>query len=191
VLAPHAVFFGVQGLWIGRWLADVALYPEDAVAYLLYLGMAAVVFGAIAVGMITEWAGRRGMPPLDVAAAGITMFVLIQAAFVIGYRPSFPWLSVMFTLAGTVTGIDYAIVAQSMPRALTGRAATFLNLLIFIGAFLVQAGFGVVIGLWQPDLLGHAPPAAYRCAFALLVLIQVPGLWLYARRRRGAPLVAT
>jgi MFS family permease len=191
VLVPHAVFFGVQGLWIGRWLADVALYPEDAVAYLLYLGMAAVVFGAIAVGMITEWAGRRGMPPLDVAAAGITMFVLIQAAFVIGYRPSFPWLSVMFTLAGTVTGIDYAIVAQSMPRALTGRAATFLNLLIFIGAFLVQAGFGVVIGLWQPDLLGHAPAAAYRCAFALLVLIQVPGLWQYARRRRDAPLPAT
>jgi hypothetical protein len=119
------------------------------------------------------------------------MFVLIQAAFVIGYRPSFPWLSVMFTLAGTVTGIDYAIVAQSMPRALTGRAATFLNLLIFIGAFLVQAGFGVVIGLWQPDLLGHAPAAAYRCAFALLVLIQVPGLWRYARRRRSAPLPAT
>ena len=148
--------------------------------------MAAVVFGAIAVGMITEWVGRRGMPPLDVAAAGITMFVLIQAAFVIGYRASFPWLSVMFTLAGTVTGIDYAIVAQSMPRALTGRAATFLNLLIFIGAFLVQAGFGVVIGLWQPDPLGHAPAAAYRCAFALLVLIQVPGLWHYARRRSGA-----
>ena len=191
VLIPHAVFFGVQGLWIGRWLADVALYPEDAVAYLLYLGMAAVVFGAIAVGMITEWAGRRGMPPLDVAAAGITMFLLIQAAFVIGYRPSFQWLSVMFTLAGTITGIEYAIVAQSMPRELTGRAATFLNLLIFIGAFLVQAGFGLVIGLWKPDSLGHAPAQAYQNAFALLVLIQVPGLWKYARRRRSVLLPAT
>jgi len=190
VLIPHAVFFGLQGLWIGRWLADVAHYPEEAVAYLLYLGMAAVVFGAIAVGMIAEWAGRRGMPPLDVAAAGITMFVLIQAAFVIGYRPSFQWLSVMFTLVGTITGIEYAIVAQSMPRELTGRAATFLNLLIFIGAFLGQAGFGLLIGLWQPDLLGHAPAAAYQCAFALLVLIQLPGLWKYARRRRGAPLPA-
>ena len=186
VLIPHAVFFGVQGLWIGRWLSDVAHYPEDAVAYLLYLGMAAVVFGAIAVGMITEWAGRRGMPPLSVAAAGITFFVLVQAAFVVGYRPSFPMLSVMFTLVGTVTGIEYAIVAQSMPRELTGRAATFLNLLIFIGAFLVQAGFGLIVGLWQPDLLGHAPAQAYRVGFALLVLVQLPGLWLYARRRRNS-----
>lgn len=183
VLIPHAVFFGVQGLWVGRWLSDAGRFSEPAVAYLLYLGMAALVFGAIAVGMITEWAGRRGMPPLDVAAAGITFFVLVQAAFVVGHRPSFAMLSVMFALVGTITGIEYAIVAQSMPRELTGRAATFLNLLIFIGAFLVQAGFGLVIGLWQPDLLGRAPPEAYRVAFALLVLIQVPGLWRYARRR--------
>ena len=184
VLAPHAVFFGVQGLWIGRWLADVARFPEDAVAYLLYLGMAALIFGAIAVGMITEWAGRRGMPPLDVAAAGVTVFVLVQAGFVINHQPSFQLLSVLFTLVGTITGIEYAIVAQAMPRELTGRAATFLNLLIFIGAFLVQAGFGLVVGLWKPDPAGHAPAIAYQAAFGFLVLIQLPGLWNFARRRK-------
>ena len=134
VLLPHAVFFGIQGLWIGRWLSDVARFPNDAVAYLLYLGMAAVIFGAIAVGMITEWAGRRGITPLDVAGAGIFVFVLVQAAFVLGFRPSFQLLSVLFTLVGTITGIEYAIVAQSMPRELTGRAATCLNLLIFVGS---------------------------------------------------------
>ncbi|MEH6436957.1 MFS transporter [Massilia sp. DD77] len=187
VLLPHAVFFGVQGLWIGRWLSDVAGFSDDAVAYLLYLSMAGVIFGAIAVGMITEWAGRRGMPPLDVAAAGVTVFVLVQAGFVAGYQPSFQLLSVLFSLVGTITGIEYAIVAQSMPRALTGRAATFLNLLIFIGAFLVQAGFGLVVGLWKPDLAGRAPAIAYQAAFGLLVLVQLPGLWAFARRRRLAP----
>lgn len=184
VLIPHAVFFGIQGLWIGRWLSDVALFPEDAVAYLLYLGMAAVIFGAIAVGMITEWAGRRGIAPLDVAAAGISLFLVVQAAFVIGYKPSFQLLSVLFTLVGTITGIEYAIIAQSMPRELTGRAATCLNLLIFIGAFLVQAGFGLMVGMWVADGGGHAPAVAYQAAFAVLVLVQLPGLVGYVRRRR-------
>ncbi|MGJ9417133.1 nitrate/nitrite transporter [Massilia sp. CMS3.1] len=183
VLLPHAVFFGIQGLWIGRWLSDVARFPNDAVAYLLYLSMAAVIFGAIAVGMITEWAGKRGMTPLDVAGIGIGLFVLVQAAFIVGYKPSFQLLSVLFTLVGTITGIEYAIVAQSMPRELTGRAATCLNLLIFAGAFLVQAGFGLVIGLWQPDGGGRYPALAYQVAFGVLVLLQLPGLVKHMRRR--------
>ena len=186
VLVPHAVFFGIQGLWIGRWLSDVARFPDDAVAYLLYLSMAAVIFGAIAVGMITEWAGRRGVTPIGVAGIGIGIFVLVQAAFVVGYAPSFQLLSVLFTLVGTITGIEYAIVAQSMPRELTGRAATCLNLLIFVGAFLVQAGFGLVVGLWQPDGGGRYPATAYQVAFGALVLLQLPGLFGYARRRFGA-----
>jgi predicted MFS family arabinose efflux permease len=179
VLVPHAIFFGIQGLWIGRWLYDVARFPDAAVAYLLYMGMASVIFGAIAVGMITEWAGRRGIEALDVAAVGVFFFILVQVAIVCNWRPSLQLLSVLFTLVGTITGIEYAIVAQSLPRALTGRAATCLNLLIFIGAFVVQAGFGLIVGLWRPDAASHFPAVAYRVAFGVLVALQLPGLLGY------------
>jgi MFS family permease len=182
VLIPHAVFFGIQGLWIGRWLSDVAGFSEGAVAYLLYLGMASVIFGAIAVGMITEWAGRRGIAAIDVAAIGVALFVLVQLAIVCNYRPSLQTLSVLFTLVGTITGIEYAIVAQSLPRELTGRAATCLNLLIFVGAFLVQAGFGQIVGLWQTDGGGHLPATAYRVAFGVLLALQLPGLLRHCHR---------
>nr|WP_315259840.1 MFS transporter [uncultured Duganella sp.] len=186
VLIPHTVFFGIQGLWIGRWLSDVARYSEAAVGYLLYLGMAAVIFGAIAVGMITEWAGRRGVRPISVAAAGVAVFIAVQAGLVCDWRPSYQLLSVLFTLVGTVTGIEYTIVAQSLPGALTGRAATCLNLLIFVGAFAVQAGFGLIVGCWRPDALGHYPAPAYQIAFGALVLLQLPGLiWFVLRRRRN------
>ena len=185
VLIPHAVFFGMQGLWIGRWLNDVAHFGEAAVAYLLYLGMAALIFGAIFVGMLTEWAGRRGVRPLRVAALGIALFIAVQTGFVLDYAPSYQLLSVLFTLVGTITGIEYAIIAQSMPAALTGRAATCLNLLIFLGAFAVQAGFGLIVQCWRPNLLHQYPPQAYRAAFALLVALQLPGLVCFLRRPRA------
>ena len=189
VLLPHTVFFGIQGLWIGRWLSDVAHFSDAAVAYLLYLSMAAVIFGAIAAGMLTEWAGRRGIKPLDVATIGIAAFVLVQAAIVFNYAPSYQLLAVLFTLVGTISGIEYAIVAQAMPAALTGRAATCLNLLIFVGAFLVQAGFGFVLGLWTPDFAGRYPVLAYRVAFGLLACLQLPGLLM--AWRRPAPVECT
>jgi MFS family permease len=184
ILISHTIFWGVQGLWIGRWLADVARFSDAAVAYLLYLSMAAVIFGAIAVGMITEWAGRRGMVPLDVAAIGIGFFVLVQFAFVVNYAPSFQLLAVLFTLVGTIAGVEYSIVAQSMPKELTSHASSCLNMLIFLGAFLVQAGFGQVIGCWHPDRYGHYPALSYRVAFGALVLLQLPGLVRYLRQRR-------
>ena len=185
VLVPHTIFFGMQGLWIGKWLTDVAHYSEQAVAYLLYLSMAAIIFGAIAVGMITEWAGRRGIAPLRVAGVGVALFVAVQCGFVFNYAPSYQLLAVLFTLIGTITGIEYAIVAQSMPPGLTGRAATCLNLLIFLGAFAVQAGFGLIVGLWRPNALQQYPAVAYQTAFALLVLLQVPGLFWHLMRGRA------
>jgi predicted MFS family arabinose efflux permease len=186
ILIPHTIFFGIQGLWIGRWLTDVARFSDDAVAYLLYMSMAAVIFGAIAVGIGTEWAARRGIKPLDLAGVGVAAFVGVQFMIVLNYAPSYQLLAVLFTLVGTITGMEYAIVAQTVPRELTGRASTCLNLLIFIGAFLVQAGFGLVVGLWEPNASNHYPPVAYQVAFGTLVLLQLPGLAGHVWRRFAA-----
>ena len=171
VLMSHTIFLGLQGLWIGRWLTDIGQLSESAVAYLLYLTMAAVIFGAIAVGIVTEWAGRRGVTPLDVGACGVGLFILVQVAMAAGYVPSFPALAVLFALIGTITGIEYTIVAQSMPPALGSRASACLNMLIFLGACVVQAGFGQIIARWTPDAAGHYPAAAYSTAFGVLVLL--------------------
>ena len=117
----------------------------------------------------------------------MALFIAVQIGFVCDWAPSYQLLSVLFTLVGTVTGIEYAIVAQSLPGALTGRAATCLNLLIFLGAFAVQAGFGLVVGCWRPNAQQQYPALAYQAAFGALVLLQLPGLIWFLRRRARAP----
>ncbi|MBY0556949.1 MAG: MFS transporter [Burkholderiaceae bacterium] len=179
LLVPHMVYFGVQGLWLGRWLADVGHYSEMEVGYLLYLSMAAIVLGAIANGQLTQWAARRGVPMLRIAAVCVALFVLVQIGLLSQWRPAFPLLAVLFTLTGTATGIDYTILSQSMPAGLSGRAVTCLNLLIFLGAFAVQAGFGLVVAGWQPNALQQLPAVAYQSAFGLLIALQLVGLWRY------------
>ena len=183
VLVPHMVFFGVQGLWIGKWLTDVGRFSNTEVAYLLYAGMGAIIVGAVGVGLVTEWAGRFGVRPLSVAAAGIVLFVTVQVLMVLGQGGSLRVLAVLFMVAGCITGLEYAIVAQTMPAALTGRAATGLNLLIFVGAFVVQAGFGLVLACWPPDSHQHYPAIAYRVGFAVLIVLQLPGLVRFLWRR--------
>lgn len=183
VMVSHTIFLGLQGLWIGRWLTDVGQLSNSAVSFLLYLTMAAVIFGAIGVGIVTEWAGRRGLGAHDVAAIGIALFVLLQCAMAFNFAPSFPLLAVLFALIGTITGIEYTIVAQSMPPELSSRASACLNMLIFAGACVVQGGFGLVLRCWTPDAMGHYPSDAYRAALLVLVLLQAPSLVLYGLRR--------
>lgn len=186
LLIPHAVFFGLQGLWIGKWLGDVARLTAEAQASVLAVGMGAVIVGAVGVGKLAEWAARRGVPALSVAAGGVVVFVAVQCALAFGVGPRLLLASVAFALVGTVTGLEYAIVSQSVPAALAGRAATCLNLLIFVGAFLVQLGFGLVLACWTPNAARQYPAQAYQAAFGVLIALQLPGLLRFFLRRRGA-----
>lgn len=87
-------------------------------------------------------------------------------------------LAVAFSYFGAAGAMNYAILAQGMPPALTGRVSTSFNLLIFLAAFGLQWGLGAVINLWPSDN-GHYPEAAYQTALAVCLAVQVPGLLLW------------
>ncbi|PLZ01867.1 MFS transporter [Burkholderia sp. WAC0059] len=183
LLPSHAVAFGLQGLWMGQWLQDIGRFGvQDSAAFLL-VGMGAIVAGSLSLGNVTEWAARRfGMKPRDVAGCGIGLFLLVQILMMFNVPALVPFLSVCFTLFGTVAGLEYTIVAQSVPPVMTGRAATCLNLLIFAGAFIVQGGFGLILGIWHPDAGFHYPVVAWRVALGIALALQLPGFirWLVA-----------
>lgn len=194
LLPSHTVAFGLQGLWMGQWMQDVGGLGMRETAEWLFVGMAAIVVGSLSLGNITEWAGRRfGAKPIDVAGVGVGLFLVVQCLAVLGMVSWIPVLTVAFTLIGTVAGLEYTIVAQSVSPSLTGRAATCLNLLIFFGAFIVQSGFGFVVSLWKPDAANHYPVIAYQAAFLIAIACQLPGFtrWLVRAVRRPSQQGAT
>jgi hypothetical protein len=79
--------------------------------------------------------------------------------------------------------LSYSLLSAHFAPALSGRVTTTLNLLLFIGAFTLQWGLGVLIdGL---GAAGFATPAAYRATFALLLILQAASYaWFLFESRR-------
>ena len=78
-------------------------------------------------------------------------------------------------------------MTNDFPREMFGRVSTSINLMVFLGAFVVQWGFGLALDLLRT--WGWAMPQALRFTFAALLVLQVlsylplfPRLW---RRGQG------
>ncbi len=175
-LAPWAVlaqaaYLSIQGLWSGPWLRDVSGYDRTGVANTLFFIALAMIVGYLGFGALTDWLSRRGIPPLRVAATGLLTFMLVQFLLLTQWLPATVPLWLLFGLTGTASILPYAILAQSFPRHLAGRANTGLNLPVFVAAFCGQWLIGAIIGLW-PETAGHYHPNGYRAGFGLLLLLQ-------------------
>jgi predicted MFS family arabinose efflux permease len=186
-LFAHATYMAVQGLWMGPWLRDVGGFEAAGASQVLFASTAAMVCGSLLFGMVTHRLAARGVQPLAICGGGIVLFMLVQGAMLVAPPSLAGLMAVAFSFFGTSTTMNYAIVAQSMPRDLTGRVTTSFNLLAFALAFVLQWGLGGVIGQW-PSHAGHWPVEAYRFAFAANLALQVPGLllWLALRPWRRA-----
>ena len=182
--APAAMVFpaapmAIQGLWAGPWLRDVAGLDRNAVAQHLFLLAFASTIGFIAWGALTERLGRLGIRSMTVAGIGLALFMM--SVMVLTWQPVgsvLPaWL--MFGLCGSAGSLLYAVITPRFEVDLMGRVITALNLMVFLGAFLLQWGIGFMIELWGEGVGQGYSPMGYRLCFGLLALMQGLALmWL-------------
>ncbi|MGB4061162.1 MAG: MFS transporter [Burkholderiaceae bacterium] len=177
-LFSNGAYMAIQGLWMGPWLRDVGHLPRAEVAQVLFWSTAAMVAGSLSFGALTDWLARHRVRPVTVCGGGVAVFLLVQGLMLWPSGVPFWLLAVAFSYFGTAGAMNYAILAQGMPAALTGRVSTSFNLLIFLAAFGLQWGLGAVINQWPSDN-GHYPEAAYQTALAVCLAVQVPGLLLW------------
>lgn len=181
-VAHQGAYLAIQSLWAGPWLRDVAGLDRAAVASHLFTLAAGMGLGFLGLGTVASWLSRRGFSPARVWIPSAILFQGAQAVIALGGggAPRLVWF--LFGLFGAAGMLSYVIVSAGFPKAMAGRVNTGLNVLVFTGAFAVQAGVGALLS-WA-SAAGAEPPRAYGLAFGLVLGLQVLALvWLVATRR--------
>ncbi|CAA6603132.1 Major facilitator superfamily [Rhodospirillaceae bacterium LM-1] len=180
----QASFMGIQGLWAGPWLRDVAGLSRPEVAGHLFAMAGAVAVGFVSMGLLADWLRRHKISPLTISLAGMILFLLVQLALVLRATSLALPLCLLFGFLGTSGALNYASLNQLFPPSMAGRVATSFNLLVFAATFACQWGMGAVIGLW-PAENGHYDSQAYAASFGLMLGLQVIGVgWIVYSRKR-------
>ena len=169
----------IHGLWMKPWLRDVTGLSADNAAQLLFAMTLTFIGGFLTLGIIAERLSQLfDVHLMSISVFGMTIFLFIQGTMIYGGIGSPLILVILLGFFGTSSVLVYAGYAKIFPKNLSGRVSTFLNLLVFIGAFILQWGIGAIIELWPPTDNGY-DPESYQSAFGFLVILQAAGLMWY------------
>ena len=170
-------FMAVQSLWSSAWMIHVNGFTRsEAADHLAAMSMAMMLAYAL-IGLLSTRLARRGIGTIYLLGGGmamslVTLFLIISQAVEQHYLL---WIAYgTFSSFGTLV---YTQMSAGFPLTLSGRANTTLNLLVFLGAFSLQWGMGVLIEVLQAG--GHSTQLAHRNAFAVLFILQAAAyVWL-------------
>lgn len=177
----------IIGLWSGPWLRDVAGLERAAVAGHLMIATTGMGIGFLGTGLLAERLARLGIRPMSVAGTGMAGFIVMLALVAAGATgPTILWgLLAGLGILSSVGSLSYALLSQHFARDLAGRANTALNVLVFLAAFVVQWGIGIVLSGWEDPVTHHYDPAGYRIAFGGVVGLQALALLWFLRQWRA------
>ncbi|MES2299549.1 MAG: MFS transporter [Pseudomonadota bacterium] len=170
-LVNQGSFVALQTLWAGPWMTGVlGKTPAQAAAILFAINLV-LMLGYLAQGWSAPRLAARGWRIERIIAIGLGGALLAQGALLAASGPD-AWLWwLALALCVPVTTLAQSHVGLAFPAALSGRANSAYNLLLFVGAFAAQWGIGVLADAFKAG--GLAPPQALRAAIACVVALQV------------------
>jgi MFS family permease len=180
-------FIALQGLWAVPWLMNFTGLPRAAAAHHLLLMSIGMLLGFLGIAFGVGPLAARGVPAERLLQTGMGLGMVATTLIVLGIGPSEPlWFAL--GLVFSVGNLAYALLQKNFTGNLAGRVYTALNLMVFVGAFSIQWGFGAAVDVLQAS--GMNAHDAYQTTFAGLLVAQIAGwLWYLAATptRQQAP----
>ena len=191
VLAMHTFAYAsmvtVLGVWGGPYLHDV--HGLDGVArgnVLFAMGIAQIV-GLLVFGPLDRIFGTRK----KIAVAGAALSVVVFGALAVLSRPPLELTVALLMAIPFLSSYSIVIVAQGralFPDRLAGRGVTTVNMAQLVGATVLPALAGVIVGGIAGEAVGAVvPESAYRAVFGMLAAGSFAGLMVYLRSKDCRP----
>jgi predicted MFS family arabinose efflux permease len=177
-------FMAVQSLWATAWLMQVNGHTRAAAADHLAAMSIAMLIAYVLIGLLATALARRGVKPTTLLVGALGLALLTQALIITQAIEHSYALWIIYGTFSSFGTLAYSQAAAGFSVTLAGRAHTAFNLMVFVGAFAVQWGLGLLIE--QLESLGHSAVDAHRMAFLALLGVQtVAYCWFcYAGRQR-------
>ncbi len=166
-------FFAFIGLWAVPLLRDLHGLDRAGAADYTTISLVAFAAATLAAGSLSDWMGRR-KPVLVAGCAGYLASIL--ALILLPWEPGAS-AAALFVLMGIAAGafvVAYAQGKEVAPPQVSGMAIALVNTGLFLGAAVLQTGFGWAMDLVAPD--GAYGAAAYHAGLWLLVFFAAVSL---------------
>jgi predicted MFS family arabinose efflux permease len=180
-----ATFSALLTLWAGPYMMTVLGMSKPQTAQILFAVNLCLMLTYLSLSWFApryvSQDGSHGWPITRAVAVGMSGSVLTQAAIL---TISAPWtwvLWIVLTFFFTVAILIQTSIGLSFPSALVGRASSAYNLLVFLGAFVMQWGIGLLIDIFE--VRGASSSQAMRAAFAVCLACQTVALIAFMMNR--------
>ena len=168
-------FMAVQTLWAGPWMMQVLGLSATQTSQVLFAFNFCLMLSYV---FLSWWAPKHvsygekpGWPALTVVGWGIGLSIALQVTMLL-LPYSWAWLLwIPFSLLVTVSTLAQTHVSLSFPSTQVGQVNSAYNLSLFIGAFSVQWGLGLLIDLFVANGWDYSP--AMRMAWAVYLIAQL------------------
>jgi predicted MFS family arabinose efflux permease len=185
----YACMVTVLGVWAGPYLHDV--HGLDTVArgnVLFAMGLASIA-GPLCFGPLDRVFGTRK----KIVIAGAATCIALYGALAMLSRPSLALATALLVAIPLISSYAIVTVAQGralFPERLAGRGVTTVNMAQVLGASVLPALAGVIVGSYAGPGDGPGAPApeeAYRAVFGMLGAGSFFGLAIYLRSKDSRP----
>jgi MFS family permease len=173
-------FIALQSLWVGPWMTDVLGMTTNETGMKLFYFNLALIFAYVIMSVVSPKLIRSGYNLSLQSKIGF-FWILASMIGILAWRDQHAWWLWVIMAAG----IPAIILMQTQtgmlfPPAVAGRVLTTFNLVMFIGAFVMQWGIGLAVDLFM--FYGQARDQSLWLSLLVLLCLQVISVIWFLRK---------